>query len=98
MPEYLNPHPHDLYLAGPDGNAIHIRKGRRVRLPEFFDRYVSKDGGVKGYLINVDKLPVMPVKKELNISRPQTRPIQLNRVVSRDVKRPIVGCMRRDRK
>jgi len=96
VPEYLNPHPHDLYLAGPDGNTIHIRKGRRVRLPEFFNRYVSKDGGVKGYLINVDNLPVIPAKKELNISRPQTRPIQLNRVVSRDVKRPIVGCMRRN--
>jgi len=96
VPEYLNPHPHDLYLAGPDGNTIHIRKGRRVRLPEFFDRYVSKDGGVKGYLVNVDNIPAAPAKKGLNASRPQARPIQLNKVVTKDVRRPIVGHMRRN--
>jgi glycosyltransferase involved in cell wall biosynthesis len=97
VPEYLNPHPHDLYLVGPDGNTVHIRKGRRVRLPEFFDRYVGKDGGVRGYLVNVEKLPTMPPpKRELKTSRPQSRPIQLNKITPKEVKRPIVGRMRRN--
>jgi len=96
VPEYLNPHPHDLYLVGPDGNTIHIRKGRRVRLPEFFDRYVSKGGGVKGYLVNVEQIPTMPPKRDLKISKPQARPIQLNKVVQKDARRPIVGHMRRN--
>lgn len=96
MPEYLNPHPHDLYLVGPNGDTVHIRKGRRVRLPEFFDRYVNKDStGVKGYLINLEHLPVTP-KREIKISRPLVRPVHVNRQKPKDVKSPIVGRMRRN--
>ena len=96
MPEYLNPHPHDLYLVGPDGTTVHIRKGRRVRLPEFFDRYVS-DGGIKGYLVNVDKPPQKrDLKVSRQVSRPVSRPVQLVKRVSREVKRPIIGHMKRD--
>ena len=94
MPVYLNPHPHDLYLVGPDGGTIHIRKGRRVRLPEFFERYVNEGG--KGYLINIEHIPTTPQRRELRTSRPVTRPVQLNKLVPKDVKIPIVGRMRRN--
>jgi GT2 family glycosyltransferase len=94
VPEYLNPHPHDLYLVGPSGDTIHIRKGRRVRLPDFFDRYASKDG--KGYLVNVDQIPSVPQKREIKTSRQAARPVQLNKRVTKEVKRQIVGRMRRN--
>lgn len=100
MPEYLNPHPHDLYLVGPNGDTIHIRKGRRVRLPDFFDRYVSKDNaGTKGYLVNVDKIPVAPPpRREIRAVRQLGRPVKIVRQPIKDVKhqRPIVGRMHRN--
>ena len=97
MPEYLNPHPHDLYLVGPNGDTVRIRKGRRVRLPEFFDRYINKNGdGTKGYLVDVNKIPQIPMRPQaqLKTSRPSSRPIHLNK--KPEVKRPVVGHMRRN--
>lgn len=45
MPDYINSHDYDLHLVGPDGRKITIPRGRTVRLPLFFERYVKK-----GYL------------------------------------------------
>jgi len=42
MPSYVNPHPYDLHLAGPDGRKVHIRHGKKVILPQYFDRYVGR--------------------------------------------------------
>ncbi|MCK9557765.1 MAG: glycosyltransferase [Candidatus Cloacimonetes bacterium] len=103
MPEYLNPHPHDLYLVGPDGNTIHVRKGRRVRLPEFFDRYVNKSGtGAKGYLVNVEHTrvaspPKQEVKAVRSIAKQLSRPVRLVNQEPKDAKkRTIVGHVRKN--
>ena len=42
MPIYVNPHPHDLNLTGADGRKVHIRRGKTIRLPVFFDRYIGQ--------------------------------------------------------
>jgi GT2 family glycosyltransferase len=99
MPEYMNPHPHDLYLVGPDGNTVHIRRGRRVRLPEFFDRYVNKSGvGSKGYLVNISQdKQIIPPPLKLKTSRQAVKPVRVVYKESKDVKpQQMVGRMRSD--
>jgi GT2 family glycosyltransferase len=87
-----------LYLVGPNGDTVHIRKGRRVRLPEFFNRYVNGNGNSKGYLINIDDMPPAPQKhkREIKTSRQIARPIQVTKHVHKEAKKPIVGHMRRN--
>jgi GT2 family glycosyltransferase len=96
MPEYLNPHPHDLYLSGPDGKTVHIRKGHRAQLSSFFDRYVNKSAG---HLIKVsNNLTAPPLTLGKHMVRPNhasVRPKPPNKkvIMRRVVKRstPIVG-------
>jgi hypothetical protein len=93
MPEYFNPHPHDLYLVGPNGDTIHIRKGRKIRLPEYFDRYVNKSGN-RGYLIRVDHgQQVREIKHQKVVTR-ITRPANILQRATNNTKRPIVGKMK----
>ncbi len=53
MPEYLNPHPHDLHLLDQNGKVVTIGRGKLKSLPDFFDRYVGK------HLQKVDRAPVI---------------------------------------
>lgn len=64
MPQYINPNSYDLTLVGPDGEKVPIRHGRRVRLPDFFDRYVKK-----GFLQKVDDVEVPPQNRK-RVMRP----------------------------
>lgn len=57
MPQYLNPHPHDLYLSGPNGNTVRVRKGTYMKLSSFFDKYVSRKS-----LSKVQEPPKSPYK------------------------------------
>lgn len=71
MPEYLNPHAHDLYLLGPDGNTVRIGKNKRVRLPAFFDRYIGKNFLQRTDVLNMTKAPPPPNSPAKAIARRQ---------------------------
>lgn len=92
MPEYLNPHPHDLYLTGPNGETVHIRKNRRIMLPEYFDKYTNKTSN-RGYLISIEQTRQLKQHKPHMVrSARHIKPDNTNKPIRHQQHRPqIVG-------
>lgn len=42
MPDYINPNPFVVHLAGPDGIIIKVKPHSKIQLTDYFDRYVSR--------------------------------------------------------
>jgi GT2 family glycosyltransferase len=86
VPQYINRRNHDLVLSGPNGDKVTIKRGSKVRLPDFYDRYVRA-----GYLESVDK--TVPVKPKAASKRPtakakrQTSSGPVKRKIIRDAKK-----------
>lgn len=45
MPEYVNPHPYSVHLAGPHGDVVRVDSGQKIVLDQYFDKY-----RVRGFL------------------------------------------------
>ncbi len=79
MPRYVNKQPFDVYLPGPSGEKIRIKRNQTITLPDFFDKYVSR-----GYLrrldtVNVKEKPGVNLRKQLR----QTKVTRTKQVVGR---------------
>lgn len=42
MPEYINPNPYTVWLAGPNGEKIKIRSNQKKNLDSFYNRYTTR--------------------------------------------------------
>lgn len=83
MPDYFNPHNHDVHLVGPDGRKVHIRKVSTIRLSAYFDRYIKQ-----GFLRHRDAKTV-ELNKDVAI---KTARAQLQRTLQAQPKSASAAC------
>jgi len=100
MPRYINKTSHDLHFAGPDNVNQTIRRGREVRLPEYFDKYIKigkfekiTDGQTKIQLHRPSKTIIPPSKQSLKMPNELKRNAAKRNVITKKInnKSAVVG-------
>lgn len=78
MPRYVNKQPFDVYLPGPSGEKVRIKRNQTITLPDFFDKYVPR-----GYLRRLDVQAAVVEKPNSKLKR-QIKQVRLTtKVVGR---------------
>jgi GT2 family glycosyltransferase len=95
VPQYINPNSYDLTLVGPTGARVPVRRGRKVRLPEYFDRYVKK-----GFLAKVDDSPPPKTSRVVRSPKKQikSKKSKLNTTKQDIERKKLLRTIRRNRK
>lgn len=64
MPRYVNKQPFDVYLPGPSGEKVRIKRNQTITLPDYFDKYVSR-----GYLRRLDNSSAVRDKPKIDVKK-----------------------------